>query len=75
LQKWLNVRHPSESWDPATYKASKPLDPSFRWDDDSVALNFLEKLRRIAHFLKSLIFPGEQWAKAATQRLSDPQSH
>jgi hypothetical protein len=27
-------------------------------------LNFLGKLPRIAHFLKSLIFPGQQWAKA-----------
>src|SRR5581483_3387900 len=25
-----NVRHPSESWDPATYKASKALDDSLR---------------------------------------------
>jgi hypothetical protein len=46
----------SEANHPATYKASKALDPSFRWDDDSVALNFLGELPRIAHFLKSL-FP------------------
>src|SRR5581483_1969750 len=36
LPKWPNVRHPSESWDPATYKAPKALDPSFRWDDGEV---------------------------------------
>jgi hypothetical protein len=40
----------SEANHPATYKASKALDPSFRWDDGSVALNFLEKLPRAAHF-------------------------
>jgi hypothetical protein len=44
LSEWLTVRHPSESWDPATYRASKTLDPSFRWDDESVALNFLKKI-------------------------------
>jgi hypothetical protein len=54
----------SEANHPATYKASKALDPSFRWDDDTVALNFPGKLPRIAHFLKSLIFPGQEWAFA-----------
>jgi hypothetical protein len=64
LQKWLKRSSSSESWDPATYGASKALDPSFRWDDDSVVLNFPGKLPRIAHFFKSLIFPGQQWAFA-----------
>jgi hypothetical protein len=62
LPEWLNVRHPSESWDPATYRASKALDPSFRWDDESVALNFLKKFvgitLRVALFLRASFSPG-----------------
>jgi hypothetical protein len=47
----------SEANHPATYRASKALDPSFRWDDDSVVLNFPGKLPRIAHFFEEPHFP------------------
>jgi hypothetical protein len=38
-------------------------------------LNFLEKLSRIAHFLKSLIFPGQQWANAGIQSRMTCEAH
>jgi hypothetical protein len=50
----LPIRHPSESWDPVSLTLCKSLDPSFRWDDEHLAI----PATRVE------IFPGQRWAKA-----------
>jgi hypothetical protein len=44
----------SESWDPVPLTLCKSLDPSFRWDDEHLAIPVT----------RAEIFSGQQWAKA-----------
>jgi hypothetical protein len=54
------IRHPSESWDPVSLTFCKSLDPSFRWDDEHLAIPAT----------RAVTFSGQQWAFAGKTILS-----